>query len=130
MPPILHYTANQLSLTQEKEQLLIFRDIVKQCSPHLVKSVQDVCQLAITHEVALPVVSNLVKRLLMAPVSTVDVERGFSRVSLLKTELRNSLNQTSMQNLLMIALEGPTEEKFNFNDAFITWAKMSERRLL
>jgi hypothetical protein len=74
-------------------------------------------------------VSVLAKRLLTTPVSTVDVERGFSRMALLKTDLRNSLSDVSMQNLMMISLEGPSE-KFNYDEAFAKWSTMTTRRLL
>ena len=62
-------------------------------------------------------------------MSTVDVERGFSRVASLKTDLRNSLSDVSMQNLLMISLEGPSDN-FNYDKPFAKWSTVTTRRLL
>ena len=90
--PIVVEFATTLSVTDCEDHSLIFRDIVKSSrTPSLLQSVDDVCQFAFRHDSAVSTVSILAKRLLTTPVSTVDVERGFNRVALLKTDLRNSL---------------------------------------
>ena len=43
-------------------------------NPSFIKSIHDVCQLAFKHDVAVPAVAHLAKRLLTSPVSTVDVD--------------------------------------------------------
>ena len=129
MPTAVEF-ATKLSLTDCEGHFLIFRDIVKSSrKPSLLQSVDDVCQFAFRYDSAVSTVSILAKRLLTTPVSTVDVERGFSRVALLKTDLRNSLSDVSMQNLLMISLEGPSDN-FNYDEPFATWSTMTTRRLL
>ena len=42
---------------------------------------------------------------LSIPVTTASVERNFSRMKLIKTRLRSSLNDKSLSNLMKIALE-------------------------
>ena len=51
------------------------------------------------------------KRLLVAPVSTVDYERGFSRQNLIKTAIRNRINIDNLDNLMMMSIEGPDRKK-------------------
>lgn len=129
LPTVVEF-ATTLSLTDCEDHFLIFRDIVKSSrTPSLLHSVDDICQLAFRYDSAVSTVSVLAKRLLTTPVSTVDVERGFSRMALLKTDLRNSLSDVSMQNLMMISLEGPSD-KFNYDEAFAKWSTMTTRRLL
>jgi len=129
LPTVVEF-ATTLSLTDCEDHFLIFRDIVKSSrTPNLLHSVDDICQLAFRYDSAVSTVSVLAKRLLTTPVSTVDVERGFSRMALLKTDLRNSLSDVSMQNLMMISLEGPSD-KFNYDEAFAKWSTMTTRRLL
>lgn len=129
LPTVIEF-ATTLSLTDCEGHFLIFRDIVKSSrTPSLLQSVDDVCQFAFRYDSAVSTVSILAKRLLTTPVSTVDVERGFSRVALLKTDLRNSLSDVSMQNLLMISLEGPSDN-FNYDEPFAKWSTMTTRRLL
>jgi hypothetical protein len=129
LPTVEEYAAS-LCLPHCKDQFLIFRDIVQQSPAQLWQTTEDICQIAFRHDESLLSVSTLAKRLLTSPVSTVDVERGFSRVGLLKTELRNSLCDATMGNLLTIALEGPSEENFNFDNSFIKWARATERRIM
>ncbi|XP_054719310.1 uncharacterized protein LOC129228651 [Uloborus diversus] len=60
---------------------------------------------------------------------TVDCERGFSSLNLIKNDIRNRLTIHNINHLLMINLEGPANG-FNFNEAFAKWANMKERRIL
>ena len=129
LPTVEEYAAS-LCLPHCKDQFLIFRDIVQQSPAQLWQTTEDICQIAFRHDESLLSVSTLAKRLLTSPVSTVDVERRFSRVGLLKTELRNSLCDATMGNLLTIALEGPSEKNFNFDNSFIKWARATERRIM
>ena len=69
-------------------------------------------------------------RLLVAPVSTMDCERGFSKQNLIKTCLRNAMSVTSLENLMRISIDGPPRDKFNFSLAFKNWAGQKTRRIL
>lgn len=53
--------------------------------------------------------------------STAECERGFSSMNLIKTSLRNSLNQKSLQMLMNISANGPELEDFNPDTAINCW---------
>jgi hypothetical protein len=55
-----------------------------------------------------PNLINLMYILLTIPVSTVDCERGFSRMNLIKTKLRNRLRADHLDQLMRISIEGLT----------------------
>ncbi|KAI8522072.1 hypothetical protein Bbelb_018260 [Branchiostoma belcheri] len=56
-------------------------------------------------------------------------DRGFSTMKRVKTPLRNRLKEETLNNLLMISVEGPPAEEFNFNAACDSWGRMEKRRL-
>jgi hypothetical protein len=43
------------------------------------------------------------ERLLVSPVSTVDCERWFSRMNLIKTDVRNKLAIDNLENLMRVS---------------------------
>jgi hypothetical protein len=70
------------------------------------------------------------EHLLVSPVSTVDCERGFSRMNLIKTDVRNKLAINTLENLLRVSLHDSDETTFQFNKAFDKWAAVKSRRIL
>ena len=48
---------------------------------------------------------------LTMPLSTAECERGFSTLARIKTDDRNCLLNTTLENLMMISTQGPTEEE-------------------
>ena len=62
------------------------------------------------------------------PVATASVERSFSRMKLIKTCLRGSLNDTSLSHLMKIAIESPAELTDSHVAEFIDiWSRKSRR---
>ena len=51
---------------------------------------------------------------LLLPVSSVDCERGFSTLSLVKSDFRNRLANKTLNHLLMMAIEGPSPSDFPY----------------
>ena len=45
--------------------------------------------------------------MLTLPVGTATVERSFSQMKMIKTRLRNRLNDTNLKRLMRIAIESP-----------------------
>ena len=64
------------------------------------------------------------------PQSSVNVERGFSRQNLVKTDLRNSLTVQNMDRILMIKLEGPATITSVDWDEMLENCCMKSRRIL
>ena len=56
------------------------------------------------------------------PIHTADVERTFSQLKLIKTRVRNRMNEKTLDSLLRISIEGPPLENFNFSEAVKLWA--------
>ena len=83
-----------------------------------VTSTRDMANLAIRHKDVYPAVFEAAGRLLVAPLSTVECERSFSRQNLIKTCLRNSLAMSSLNNLRRISIDGPAMSQFDFKTAF------------
>ena len=59
-------------------------------------------------------ISKLIQISLVIPLSRVDCERSFSKIKLIKTRLRNSLEGNTLDELMLISLAGDDIETFNF----------------
>jgi len=54
------------------------------------------------------------------PISNAEVERGFSAVNRIKTDLRNRLSTGKLEDLMMISLNGPECNQWNLKHLTIT----------
>ncbi|GET04170.1 zinc finger protein 862-like [Rhizophagus clarus] len=59
----------------------------------------------------------------------VDCERGFSKQNLIKTDLRNSLNNETLHFWMMVGLEEKNLSEFNFNKAVQIWNNICKQRI-
>ncbi len=85
---VLFYKRNlKIALTYNLKSIIITNDMLVAMFPNLNKKI---AKIALT-----------------IPVSTTSVERSFSQMKLIKTRLRNSLNEGSFSHLMKIAIESP-----------------------
>ena len=63
----------------------------------------------------------LVELMLTVSPSTAQCERGFSSMNKIKTSQRNSLTQTTLQDLMTICIDGPSLEEFDSTDSINYW---------
>ena len=63
------------------------------------------------------------------PFSSVECERGFSKQNLIKTDLRNSLNNETLHFWMMVGLEEKDLSEFDFTRALQIWNKACKRRI-
>jgi hypothetical protein len=63
------------------------------------------------------------------PMTTTNVERGFSKQNIIKTALRNNIKTKNLSDLIFINSEGPDMKNFNFDLAFECWCTSKNRRL-
>ncbi|CAB4378588.1 unnamed protein product [Rhizophagus irregularis] len=63
------------------------------------------------------------------PFSSVDCERGFSKQNLIKTDLRNSLNNETLHYWMMVGLEETDLSEFDFTRALQIWNSACKRRI-
>jgi hypothetical protein len=91
-------------VSQELVGFISYSSVQVSRSPKLFSSVKDLVQLAVRSSTTYPAVSVAAEHLLVSPVSTVDCERGFSRMNLIKTDVRNKLAINTLENLLKVSL--------------------------
>jgi hypothetical protein len=72
----------------------------------------------------------LVKIALIVPLSNANVERIFSQTKLIKDKIRNKMNINTLNKHLMIKLNGPDIEDFNFEEAYQHWINEKKRRVI
>jgi hypothetical protein len=65
-----------------------------------------------------PNISKLACIFLTTPLSNAVVERIFSQQNLIKTRIRNRIQPSTLQMLLMIAINGPDSEIFDWEKAY------------
>uniref|UniRef100_A0A4W3J6H6 HAT C-terminal dimerisation domain-containing protein n=1 Tax=Callorhinchus milii TaxID=7868 RepID=A0A4W3J6H6_CALMI len=105
-----------------KQELVSFMNFVEsQPGVNALTSAKDVCELALKQKLMFPTVSSLAERFLALPITTAELERGFSREAALQSRLGNSLSGTSLENLLKISIHGPPIKEFSFRNAYLKW---------
>ena len=86
-------------------------------------------QLLHGHTTVFPLLANLASCLLVIPASTADCERGFSALKRIKTSTRNRLSSGTLDDLMIIDLEGKDVSKFDFKAVINAWASIKKRQL-
>jgi len=76
-----------------------------------------------------PTISKLVQVALIVPLSNANVERIFSHQNLIHTKLRNKLCIENLNRHLMILINGPDIEDFDFEKAYDYWINLKARRV-
>ena len=76
-----------------------------------------------------PNISLLVQVALIVPLSNATVERIFSHQNLIITKLRNKLSVENLNRHLMILINGPDVEDFDFEKAYDHWINSKARRM-
>jgi hypothetical protein len=70
----------------------------------------------------------LIQLLLVLPVSSAEAERAFSCMNRIHDDERASLGQDTVDDLMMISLNGPPLKDFDFHTAVMTWYCKGDRR--
>ena len=75
-------------------------------------------------------VSRLYEYIQTVPLSSVECERSFSKMNLIKSALRNSLETDTLGDLMNISINGPDFKEFPYEEAFKVWQEKKERRFI
>ncbi|KAE8293775.1 hypothetical protein D5F01_LYC06711 [Larimichthys crocea] len=123
-----HYTTEVAGLEEVEKEYSVLTTLLESqynalTTTQVLQTVQKV------HGDTMPNLAKLAAAMAVLPVSTADCERGFSSMKRVKTSLRNRMKESTLNNLLMISMEGPPAEEFNFHAACDSWAGMARRRL-
>lgn len=62
------------------------------------------------------------------PPHTADCERDFSKMKLVKSDLRNRLKEDTLDCLMRISINGPPPDKFPYIKAVKVWSEKKDRR--
>ena len=76
-----------------------------------------------------PNMTALAKICRVIPIHTGNVERTFSQLKLIKTRVRNRMNEKTLEALLRIEIEGPDVQDFPIGQAVELWSKKKNRRI-
>ena len=74
-----------------------------------------------------PEVFKLINIMLTLPVGTATVEMSFSQMKMIKTRLRNHLNDTNLKKLMRIAIEGPEMKLVDFDEVLDVFRENNRR---
>ena len=77
-----------------------------------------------------PELFKLLDILLALPVGTATVERSFSQMKLVKSRLRNRINDINLSRLMRIAIEGPELSSVDFSEVLDIFKEKNHRILL
>ncbi|XP_054710619.1 zinc finger protein 862-like [Uloborus diversus] len=76
----------------------------------------------------LPVVTVMLKKLLLLSFSSPEVEKGYIEMNMIKTSGRMNMSLPSLQSSMFIVMNGPPVSKFNPLPAFELWYSDCKRR--
>jgi hypothetical protein len=68
-----------------------------------------------------PAILSLIDLILSLPSSSVEAERGFSLMKLIKTDWRSKLKDTTLSDLMVVKPESEPINTFDPNDAIAVW---------
>ena len=74
-----------------------------------------------------PEMFKLINIMLTFPVGTATVERSFSQMKIIKTRLRNRLNDTNLKRLMRIAIEGSEMKLVDFDEVLDVFSEKNRR---
>ena len=97
--------------------------------PQTLKGLSEFLLCTPEREKLFPVLSQLVARGLILPIATADCERAFSAMNRIKTTPRNRLKTSTLEQLMMISIEGPSADEFDFSMAAEKWGISRNHRI-
>ncbi|XP_021845403.2 uncharacterized protein [Spinacia oleracea] len=114
-------------------QLLHFEaEITKNGDAQKLSGISELCRwLVETRKLDIyPLIHRLIKLILTLPVSTATTERAFSAMTIVKTRLRNKMDDDFLENCLIIYIEREIAKKFSVDSIINGFRDMKERRAL
>ena len=73
-------------------------------------------------------IDRLLRLLLTLPVSTASAERAFSTLKIIKTGLRNKMEDEFLINSLLVNIEREIAEKYDYEDILLHFTATKRRR--
>ncbi|KAK3098548.1 hypothetical protein FSP39_020539 [Pinctada imbricata] len=82
-----------------------------------------------TYSEVMPNMAKLLKCCIVLPVSSAQCERGFSTQNRIKSRLRTTLNNASINDLMRISEDGSHTDSFDFKMALKMWKEEKNRKI-
>jgi hypothetical protein len=100
----------------DNNEEIISINLTKECCEFKVVrkhlKIQDLLERTISNKNRFPLLLKLLEIVALLPASTSSCERGFSQMNLIKGKLRSSMNPSTLNDLLMIHMNGPSLQDF------------------
>ncbi|XP_071911753.1 uncharacterized protein [Coffea arabica] len=92
--------------------------------------IHELCQglVKTRKSVMYPLIDRLIRLVLTLPVSTATTERAFSIMKIIKTNLRNKMEDNFLNDCLTVYIEKEVAEKFSSDSIIDEFSSMKERR--
>ena len=84
---------------------------------------------SITIATSFPNLAKLAAILIVLPVTTATVERTFSSMKLIKTQLCNRMGESTLEHTIIICIEGP-DQLSNLDEVIDHYKHSNQRRML
>jgi hypothetical protein len=108
------------------EEWKLYKSCVSKMSPEL-KREEVWSSIFRSLRTSLPNLIDLIELNMIIPLSTVECERGFSKMSLIKTDLRSCLSEFRLDSLLHISLNGTENIELVVDDLIVEWENKKKR---
>ena len=93
-------------------------------------SLYDTAKFSSKLKSAFPLTNNAYRLLLTAPVTVAKDERSFSRLKLIKTYLRTTMNNNCLEALLLLSCEKDLTDSVNISKVAKLWVQLKSRRIV
>ena len=93
-------------------------------------SLYDSAKFSSKFKSAFPLTNNAYRLLLTAPVTVAKDGRSFSRLKLIKTYLRTTMNNNRLKALLLLSCEKDLTDSVNISKVAKLWVQLKSRRIV
>lgn len=94
-----------------------------------VKDISDAARIAEERKSVFPLANKAYRLALTAPVTVAKDERTFSKLKLVKTLCRSTMNEERLEELLIMACEKDITDNINVIELATAWAALKRRRI-
>ncbi|XP_060966733.1 uncharacterized protein LOC133035065 [Cannabis sativa] len=120
----------EYEMVQLRTQFEHFAHIRELPDFNVLATISDLCQWLVKTRKAeiFPIVYKVITLILTLPVSTATTERSFSAMNIVKTTLRNKMEDEFLSDCLLVYIEREIAKKFSIDSLIDDFRDMQERR--
>ncbi|KAK3084326.1 hypothetical protein FSP39_011612 [Pinctada imbricata] len=123
-----HFEAQDINKEEASIEYKQYKRLVVGTFPSA--SFREICHhMDMTYSEVMPNMAKLLKCCIVLPVSSAQCERGFSTQNRIKSRLRTTLNNASINDLMRISEDGSHTDSFDFKMALKMWKEEKNRKI-